>query len=403
MKMKTVLLTLALVFTLTHINGQQIRYSLDSILSYRDQGLLTGKQVVVNKTDRGQPQHLELYDLTNPSVGLYASQEQTWEGGFLKRRAFSSCFLNGDTCLLNSINEFLNTNDFSDVVKLFFSQKTVTISNGTISVTTNQETRDSIIYDQEGKVSEVLKYESVLPGIWNYKGKQVYYWKNIENIDSIYFFDANGMLTERLLKSYNSLGLMVGKRSYKPANTLKREDILDYDDENRLIFTKIYTVGGLDTSLINRSYDENFMIQDWKIINFGGERVGGSEIEEFYLDDGITLDSTYQRVWDRVEMDFNIFASSKYYYTENVSTNLSNLDAYPTIQIFPNPTSNEVTIKGLTKKSENEIFIITDSVGKVVQSGRLDERGIVNVSQLQSGLYFITIDNLVSQKIIVAR
>lgn len=59
------------------------------------------------------------------------------------------------------------------------------------------------------------------------------------------------------------------------------------------------------------------------------------------------------------------------------------------IAIYPNPTSNSLSIK--TDKPLDAIYEISDSNGKSLLNGSINNIIPINVSQLQNGLYFLTI------------
>ncbi|MGB0432477.1 MAG: T9SS type A sorting domain-containing protein, partial [Bacteroidia bacterium] len=60
------------------------------------------------------------------------------------------------------------------------------------------------------------------------------------------------------------------------------------------------------------------------------------------------------------------------------------------LQIFPNPSSNSITIKG-NNIQQNSTYAIFNSLGKVCQKGQLNHQ--INVKSLQSGIYYITIQS----------
>lgn len=72
----------------------------------------------------------------------------------------------------------------------------------------------------------------------------------------------------------------------------------------------------------------------------------------------------------------------------NDTASNNDLSQSESIQITPNPVQERVT---LDRKTRNEKFYISTAEGRVVQSGKLDGNSC-DVSSLQSGIYFITIN-----------
>lgn len=60
------------------------------------------------------------------------------------------------------------------------------------------------------------------------------------------------------------------------------------------------------------------------------------------------------------------------------------------IALYPNPSSNVVEISGI-KKTEN--YQITDSTGKIMQSGSVSTNQKLNIQSLTNGVYFLKLEN----------
>ena len=75
-----------------------------------------------------------------------------------------------------------------------------------------------------------------------------------------------------------------------------------------------------------------------------------------------------------------------------VLTGVEQSELSKTINIYPNPVSNELIIemKGNNKKTDFEIL---NSIGQVVFSGNLFQKTTVNTSKFTSGVYLIKIKN----------
>jgi hypothetical protein len=69
-------------------------------------------------------------------------------------------------------------------------------------------------------------------------------------------------------------------------------------------------------------------------------------------------------------------------------------DNYPSpLQVYPNPTKNELRITGYEFK-DNAQYNIYSIVGQVVQQGTLQgESTTINVKSLAAGMYYLKVDN----------
>jgi TRAP-type uncharacterized transport system substrate-binding protein len=70
------------------------------------------------------------------------------------------------------------------------------------------------------------------------------------------------------------------------------------------------------------------------------------------------------------------------------------------VQIYPNPTSNQLTIA--TDLAINEIKLI-DITGKTIRSIKQDTK-VINVADLPSGIYFIqliTNEKVITKKLVI--
>ena len=68
------------------------------------------------------------------------------------------------------------------------------------------------------------------------------------------------------------------------------------------------------------------------------------------------------------------------------------------IKIYPNPTNNIINIEGLTKNENNTIQIF-DVQGKLVITKNISEKGTIDLSELNKGVYVIKIGE-VAQRIV---
>ena len=68
------------------------------------------------------------------------------------------------------------------------------------------------------------------------------------------------------------------------------------------------------------------------------------------------------------------------------------------IKIYPNPTNNIINIEGLNK-NENNTILIFDVQGKLVITKTINEKGTIDLSELNKGVYVIKIGE-VAQRIV---
>ena len=66
------------------------------------------------------------------------------------------------------------------------------------------------------------------------------------------------------------------------------------------------------------------------------------------------------------------------------------------IKIYPNPTNNIFNIEGLTKNENNTIQIF-DVQGKLVITKTINEKGMIDLSELNKGVYVIKIGDVVQR------
>lgn len=66
-------------------------------------------------------------------------------------------------------------------------------------------------------------------------------------------------------------------------------------------------------------------------------------------------------------------------------------------EIYPNPASNYVTITNLKKE---EKIKITNSLGQIIKTLKVNSNGVINVEDLETGIYYIKLENFKTYKLI---
>ena len=95
--------------------------------------------------------------------------------------------------------------------------------------------------------------------------------------------------------------------------------------------------------------------------------------------------------------DNQLSCSDSSKYTVNISTGIKNIKNSH-IKIYPNPTINIINIEGLDKNENNTIQIF-DVQGKLVITKTINEKGTIDLSELNKGVYVIKIGEL-AQRIV---
>ena len=67
------------------------------------------------------------------------------------------------------------------------------------------------------------------------------------------------------------------------------------------------------------------------------------------------------------------------------------------VQIFPNPATDMITVTG---PSENQAFTLLDITGAQVKAGTLGQRGQIVIDELQSGVYFLKLNDGATYRVI---
>jgi hypothetical protein len=85
------------------------------------------------------------------------------------------------------------------------------------------------------------------------------------------------------------------------------------------------------------------------------------------------------------------------------SVGINNLSLENDLNVFPNPTKNSITITNKTNLAGKK-YIITNLIGQTVITGKLNlDETIVNLENLKSGVYLLSIDGMNKQSIKVIK
>lgn len=113
---------------------------------------------------------------------------------------------------------------------------------------------------------------------------------------------------------------------------------------------------------------------------FGNGHVLGFHNAGNFLDLPVLADNNIQKI---------ITNFITHYYNTLSVPNVSQ-DATTKITLYPNPATNSIQLKGLNKHVNYEVYSI---LGKQVLKGRVGEFDTINISELQTGVYMIKIED----------
>jgi hypothetical protein len=84
-------------------------------------------------------------------------------------------------------------------------------------------------------------------------------------------------------------------------------------------------------------------------------------------------------------------------FAEGTPLSTSNFSENISIKVFPNPSEYYIMISGLTYPEKYTVYNI---LGKKVLNGTISENGKIEINNLQSGLYFVQLNNTTTLKFI---
>jgi hypothetical protein len=129
----------------------------------------------------------------------------------------------------------------------------------------------------------------------------------------------------------------------------------------------------------------------WKVIN--GNIISGQGtnlVEVKWLSNGVGI-------LNCIVFDNQMKCSDSSGLSVNIATGINDIKN-SNIKIYPNPTNNIINIEGLTK-SENTTIQIFEVQGKLVITKTINEKGTIDLSELNKGVYVIKIGE-VAQRIV---
>lgn len=240
---------------------------------------------------------------------------------------------------------------------------------------------------------------------------------------------ANGAIWDQNSKSVDPMYTNINSGNYIPSNATIddmcppisgiTDDILDYPrlvttpdvgayefghkavivPVTNLTFTgkKLGLANELTWSTSRELNNKGFELQrssngvDFKAIQFVSTKAtngnSGSILQYSYVDEQPLANNNYYRL---KQIDIN----GKYSYSNVVVLSSSKLDKFEIVNVYPNPTANNVTVGINATKDDNINIIVTDIVGKTVMMvNKTVAKGsnsfVLNTSTLTKGIYLV--------------
>lgn len=174
-----------------------------------------------------------------------------------------------------------------------------------------------------------------------------------------------------------------------------------HDLSNDIGSCGVETIYLIDSILINGNYHKTFYIQ-------GG---CGDMSLRFIEGIGSSYGLIFPNYFGQVESHLSCTkVSGQTYYPSNTSscdlvTSVNSLDIDMAIDIYPNPSNNEINIIiPDTEKSTSYILTLLSPIGQIVIREKINsKKSIIDISELPKGLYLLTIsvnENIFTKKII---
>lgn len=144
----------------------------------------------------------------------------------------------------------------------------------------------------------------------------------------------------------------------------------------------------------NLYVSENYLDEIYKITH------NENTTEKINLETGLILNNPRSLVFYEDNLFVLQITTRDYvkFYNANLNTlSLINTPAKKVINIFPNPSSDYITISGLQIPKN---YFIYNSIGVKIKSGKISNQKKINIQNLNKGLYFLQIENIISNKFI---
>jgi len=149
---------------------------------------------------------------------------------------------------------------------------------------------------------------------------------------------------------------------------------------------KIYA---LNTTIVQNS-NGDIQITDGSITAGIGKNIATLQSRNFYT----TADNWDSSAWDMVTIwDIND-GSGLPFLRKQGNVGISKIVKDHNINVFPNPTNGQLTIKGINELYSVVDFIIYNIAGQIIFQGKLQDSSTINVEHLAKGIYYLKISDI---------
>ena len=400
--MKIFLPILIGLFSLLQINNlsAQIRYSLDSIFNYTDNGRLELKEIVTLKDTEGNRLKSNIYRNRISTGEMFSGKTEYVYFSDKSIKSFKSYdyFPNKDTFLLT--DEF-EMNDFGEQTAFMKRILGVTDLPNFFEVFNVETKIDTTILDSDGRVLSKFKFEVDPNNQITYKSKVDNFFAKGAKRDSSYTYilDGNDLkLAGRFYYNYTPSGMLASIR--RDDSSLSEYSWELIKGKERLTSITRKSISDTDTIL---NYKETYLYNDFfhsvTKANYQNGNITFKTIDDFFLlNDMETVDSSTNFIVLN-NGDLSQLESKKYFYSNISST--SNYTQSKEFILSPNPCQDYFEVKSDSENLQNQLnFKIIDVLGNLKITDTYSNN-LVDVSTLPPGIYYFILDNIAVKPFVI--
>jgi hypothetical protein len=149
--------------------------------------------------------------------------------------------------------------------------------------------------------------------------------------------------------------------------------------------------------------DDMFNSVNLSVANYDSLLIGWSTITsgETPLKQGVSFDGGSSKYCNGASARASLISAYGWTFTDGgLDCSVLGVDEFETskLKFYPNPTNNIINVEGLSKNENNTIQIF-DVQGKLVITKTITEKGTIDLSELNKGVYVIKIGE-VAQRIV---
>lgn len=197
------------------------------------------------------------------------------------------------------------------------------------------------------------------------------------------------------VNGYNCVGGFIGSNTYSTLrNCIAVNDSVinrsNSDKVNRFAgydgSTTCNNIYALNTTIVQNS-NGDIQITDGSITAGIGKDIATLQSRNFYT----TAENWDSSAWDMVTIwDIND-GSGLPFLREQGSVGISKIAKNHNISVFPNPTKEQLTIKGIDEQYSLVDYIIYNITGQIIFQGKVQNSSTIDVRHLANGVYYLKI------------